>query len=52
MNLLFVYLQVNETYDCWYTVGIPKIKLYQDGFFGCQANDLSFTDIFKQYAVL
>ncbi|CAF2069783.1 unnamed protein product [Brassica napus] len=44
--------QVNETYDCWYAIGIPKIKLYQDGFFGCQANDLSFTDIFKQYAVL
>ncbi|KAF8048783.1 hypothetical protein N665_2405s0002 [Sinapis alba] len=44
--------KVNETYDCWYTLGIPKIKLYQNGFFGCQANDLSFTDIFKQYAVL
>ncbi|ESQ55457.1 hypothetical protein EUTSA_v10025843mg [Eutrema salsugineum] len=44
--------KVNETYDCWYTLGIPKIKLYQDGFFGCQANDRSFTDIFKQYAVL
>ncbi|CDY61679.1 BnaC01g40960D [Brassica napus] len=35
-----------------FKAGIPKIKLYQDGFFGCQANDLSFTDIFKQYAVL
>ncbi|KAG2245339.1 hypothetical protein Bca4012_079980 [Brassica carinata] len=44
--------KVNETYDCWYTLGIPKIKLYRDGFFGCQADDLSFTDIFKQYAVL
>ncbi|KAG2244384.1 hypothetical protein Bca52824_093757 [Brassica carinata] len=44
--------KVNETYDCWYTLGIPKIKLYQDGFFGCQANDLSFIDIFKKYAVL
>ncbi|KAJ4899899.1 Uncharacterized protein Rs2_13850 [Raphanus sativus] len=44
--------KVNETYDCWYTLGIPKIKLYQDGFFGCQPDDLSFTHIFKQYAVL
>ncbi|KAF8107605.1 hypothetical protein N665_0119s0068 [Sinapis alba] len=44
--------KVNETYDCWYTLGIPKIKLYRDGFFGCQPDDLSFTDIFKQYAVL
>ncbi|KAG5413432.1 hypothetical protein IGI04_000999 [Brassica rapa subsp. trilocularis] len=35
-----------------FKAGIPKIKLYQDGFFGCQASDLSFTDIFKQYAVL
>ncbi|CAL9237203.1 unnamed protein product [Arabidopsis halleri] len=42
--------KVNETYDCWYTLGIPKIKLYRDSFFGCQANDLSFTDIVKQYS--
>ncbi|CAH2078558.1 unnamed protein product [Thlaspi arvense] len=35
-----------------FKAGIPKIKLYRDGFFGCQANDVSFTDIFKQYAVL
>ncbi|KFK28582.1 hypothetical protein AALP_AA7G015800 [Arabis alpina] len=44
--------KVNETYDCWYTLGIPKIKLYRDSFFGCQANDLSFTDTVKQYSVL
>ncbi|CAE6187811.1 unnamed protein product [Arabidopsis arenosa] len=44
--------KVNETYDCWYTLGIPKIKLYRDSFFGCQANDLSFTDIVKQYSVV
>ncbi|CAH8358803.1 unnamed protein product [Eruca vesicaria subsp. sativa] len=43
--------KVNETYDCWHTLSIPKIKLYRDGFFGCQADDLSFTDIFKQYDV-
>ncbi|EFH45455.1 predicted protein, partial [Arabidopsis lyrata subsp. lyrata] len=29
---------------------IPKIKLYRNSFFGCQANDLSFTDIVKQYS--
>uniref|UniRef100_A0A1J3KAB8 Uncharacterized protein n=1 Tax=Noccaea caerulescens TaxID=107243 RepID=A0A1J3KAB8_NOCCA len=44
--------KVNETYDCWYTLGAPKIKLYRDSFFGCQADDLSFTDILKQYSVL
>ncbi|KAL1224736.1 hypothetical protein V5N11_027898 [Cardamine amara subsp. amara] len=44
--------KVNETYDCWYTLGIPKIKLYRDSFFGCQANDLSFTHIVRQYFVV
>ncbi|EOA17088.1 hypothetical protein CARUB_v10005338mg [Capsella rubella] len=44
--------KVNETYDCWYTLGIPKIKLYRDSFFGCQANDLSFTDIVKNYSIV
>ncbi|GLT61487.1 hypothetical protein SLA2020_341900 [Shorea laevis] len=28
--------KVNETYDCWYTSGISKVKLYHDGFFSCQ----------------
>ncbi|CAN8325216.1 unnamed protein product [Cochlearia groenlandica] len=44
--------RVNETYDCWYTLGIPRVKLYRDSFFGCQTDDLSFTDIVKQYTVL
>ncbi|KAL0727520.1 hypothetical protein Bca4012_023613 [Brassica carinata] len=41
-------LLTKDNFKAW----IPKIKLYQDGFFGCQANDLSFIDIFKKYAVL
>jgi len=49
---MFLFVQVNETYDCWYTLGIPKIKLYRDSFFGCQADDLSFTDIAKQYSIV
>ncbi|GLU05289.1 hypothetical protein SLE2022_223970 [Rubroshorea leprosula] len=28
--------KVNETYDCWYTSGISKVKLYHDAFFSCQ----------------
>ncbi|KAE8713752.1 hypothetical protein F3Y22_tig00110206pilonHSYRG00421 [Hibiscus syriacus] len=29
--------KVNETYDCWYNLGISTVKLYDDGFFICQA---------------
>ncbi|XP_021893585.1 uncharacterized protein LOC110811396 [Carica papaya] len=44
--------KVNETYDCWYTSGVSKIRLYPDGFFSCQAKDPSITEMVKQYYFL
>ncbi|XP_010529264.1 PREDICTED: uncharacterized protein LOC104806194 [Tarenaya hassleriana] len=45
--------KVNETYDCRYTLGMRKIKLYSDSFFACRAaKDPSVTGMVKQYAVL
>ncbi|XP_010535934.1 PREDICTED: uncharacterized protein LOC104811073 [Tarenaya hassleriana] len=45
--------KVNETYDCWYTLGMPKIKLYPDSFFTCRVDNVpDIPEIVKQYAVL
>ncbi|EXB49813.1 hypothetical protein L484_006351 [Morus notabilis] len=44
--------KVNETYDCWYTHGIPKVSLPDDGFFSCQANDPSTFEMIKRYSIL
>ncbi|XVE65408.1 hypothetical protein DITRI_Ditri07aG0178000 [Diplodiscus trichospermus] len=44
--------KVNETYDCWYTSGISTIKLYNDGFFGCQAKDPSTIEMIKQCVII
>ncbi|KAM7493777.1 hypothetical protein LguiB_028386 [Lonicera macranthoides] len=44
--------KVNGTYDCWYTLGLSKVNLYQDGFFNCQATNPSTTEMFKRYSVL
>jgi hypothetical protein len=44
--------KVNETYDCWYTLGLSKVKLYYDGFFNCQSSDPSSTEMFRRYSVL
>ncbi|EOY25327.1 Uncharacterized protein TCM_016676 isoform 2 [Theobroma cacao] len=44
--------KVNETYDCWYTSGISKVKLYNDGFFSCQAKDPSTIEMIKRYLMI
>ncbi|KAB2070511.1 hypothetical protein ERO13_A08G150100v2 [Gossypium hirsutum] len=44
--------KVNETYDCWYILGTPTVKLYNDGFFSCQAKDPSLTEMMKRYLIL
>ncbi|GLT58516.1 hypothetical protein SLA2020_314020 [Shorea laevis] len=44
--------KVNETYDCWYTSGISKVKLYHDGFFSCQAKDPSSIEMIRRYWML
>ncbi|XVF13751.1 hypothetical protein REPUB_Repub08aG0234600 [Reevesia pubescens] len=44
--------KVNETYDCWYTSGISTVKLYNDGFFSCQAKDPSSIEIIERYLII
>ncbi|KAJ4729111.1 Exopolysaccharide production negative regulator [Melia azedarach] len=44
--------KVNETYDCWYTLGISKVSLYRDGFFSCQAKDPSTVEMIRRYFIL
>ncbi|KAK1417817.1 hypothetical protein QVD17_26951 [Tagetes erecta] len=44
--------KVNETYDCWYTLGISKLNLYYDEFFNCQADHPSSTEMLKRYLIL
>lgn len=44
--------KVNETYDCWYTLGISKLNLYYDEFFNCQADHPSMTEMLKRYLIL
>ncbi|XP_071730504.1 uncharacterized protein [Rutidosis leptorrhynchoides] len=44
--------KVNETYDCWYTLGISKLNLYYDELFNCQADHPSMTEMLKRYRIL
>ncbi|KHG06333.1 Exopolysaccharide production negative regulator [Gossypium arboreum] len=44
--------KVNETYDCWYILGTTTVKMYNDGFFSCQAKDPSLTEMMKRYLIL
>ncbi|KAL3500100.1 hypothetical protein ACH5RR_039193 [Cinchona calisaya] len=44
--------KVNETYDCWYTLGISKVNIHQDGLFNCQANDPSTVEMLRRYSIL
>ncbi|KAL4564986.1 hypothetical protein LXL04_029066 [Taraxacum kok-saghyz] len=44
--------KVNETYDCWYTLGISKLNLYYDEFFNCQADHPSMAEMIKRYIIL
>ncbi|CAH9080735.1 unnamed protein product [Cuscuta europaea] len=44
--------KVNETYKCRYTLGISKIDIYEDGFFGCQAKDPSTVEMSIRYIIL
>ncbi|KAH9621853.1 hypothetical protein KSS87_008021 [Heliosperma pusillum] len=45
-------LKVNETYDCWYTSSQSKIEIFQDSYFGCQANDPSLSEMMRRYTIL
>ncbi|XP_039029842.1 uncharacterized protein LOC120164162 isoform X3 [Hibiscus syriacus] len=44
--------KINETYDCWYISGNPTVKLYNDGFFSCQAKDPSIIEMMKRYFII
>ncbi|KAJ1431147.1 hypothetical protein SESBI_07387 [Sesbania bispinosa] len=43
--------KVNETYDCWYTSGISKVRLNQDNLFGCHADEQSTLEKIRQYSI-
>ncbi|KAL2517288.1 hypothetical protein Adt_13535 [Abeliophyllum distichum] len=44
--------KVNETYGCWYTLGISKVHIYQDGLFNCHAKDPSTVEMLRRYSIL
>ncbi|KAL3330776.1 hypothetical protein AABB24_034548 [Solanum stoloniferum] len=44
--------KVNKTYECWYTLGISKVHIYQAGFFDCDAKDPSTIEMFIRYLIL
>ncbi|MED6147410.1 hypothetical protein PIB30_043805 [Stylosanthes scabra] len=42
--------KVNETYDCWYTSGVSKVRFDQDNLFSCQADAQSALEKIKLYS--
>ncbi|XP_054824546.1 uncharacterized protein LOC129322312 isoform X2 [Prosopis cineraria] len=44
--------KVNETYNCWYTSGVPKVRLDPDDLFSCHADEKSTMDTIRQYFTL
>ncbi|KAL2544350.1 hypothetical protein Fot_13583 [Forsythia ovata] len=44
--------KVNETYGCWYTLGISKVHIDQDDLFNCHAKDPSTVEMLRRYSIL
>ncbi|WVZ12150.1 hypothetical protein V8G54_016680 [Vigna mungo] len=44
--------KVNETYNCWYTSGISKVRLPQDNLFGCHAHQQSTLEKSREYSTM
>ncbi|CAI9784669.1 unnamed protein product [Fraxinus pennsylvanica] len=44
--------KVNETYGCWYTLGMSKVHIDQDGLFNCHAKDPSTIEMLRRYSIL
>ncbi|PIN24042.1 hypothetical protein CDL12_03228 [Handroanthus impetiginosus] len=44
--------KVNETYECWYTLGISKVNINHEGLFNCQADGPSTVEMLKRYSIL
>lgn len=43
---------VNQTYDCWYSFGLPKVNINHESLFSCQAKDPSTIEMIKRYFIL
>ncbi|EPS59472.1 hypothetical protein M569_15336, partial [Genlisea aurea] len=43
---------INETYDCWYTLGISKVNINHEGLFNCRADDPSTLEMMKLHSTL
>ncbi|KAL2472223.1 hypothetical protein Adt_40359 [Abeliophyllum distichum] len=44
--------KVNETYECWYTLGISKVNINLDGLFDCQAKEISTVEMLRRYSIV
>ncbi|XP_042006193.1 uncharacterized protein LOC121754972 [Salvia splendens] len=44
--------KVNETYECWYTLGVSKVNINNEGLFNCQAEDPDTVEMLKRYSIL
>ncbi|GAA0176124.1 hypothetical protein LIER_29176 [Lithospermum erythrorhizon] len=44
--------QVNQTYDCWYALGISRVNMYQDGFSECRGKYSSTAEILDRYFII
>ncbi|CAI9095098.1 OLC1v1030960C4 [Oldenlandia corymbosa var. corymbosa] len=44
--------KVNESYDCWYSLGISKVNMQHRGFLSCQAHDPSTFEMLRRYITL
>ncbi|XP_051119796.1 uncharacterized protein LOC127243683 isoform X2 [Andrographis paniculata] len=44
--------KVNETYECWYTLGTSKVNINYKGLFNCQAENPSTAEMLKRCSIL
>ncbi|KAL2489799.1 hypothetical protein Fot_43091 [Forsythia ovata] len=44
--------KVNETYECWYTLGVSKVNINLDGLFDCQAKEISTVEMLRRYSII
>ncbi|KAL8150506.1 hypothetical protein V2J09_020314 [Rumex salicifolius] len=44
--------KVNESYNCWYSTGMPNIEIFQDSNFGCHVKGPSGIEMIRRYFIL
>ncbi|KAI4327969.1 hypothetical protein L6164_020371 [Bauhinia variegata] len=44
--------KVNETYRCWHTSGVSKVRLYQDDNFSCHPDEPSSFETIRRYSIM